>query len=64
MTDAQRHASIKRHARFLTEQQLDELMPSEAELIAAEHLKNQQKRMGVWMMGATFREELNYGSGR
>lgn len=48
MTDAQRKASIKRHARFLTPAQHAELMPSESERLAIDHAINALKKSGLY----------------
>lgn len=48
MTDAQRRASIVRHARFLTPVERKAFEPTEAELIAIDHAVNFAKKSGAW----------------
>lgn len=48
MTDAQRRASIERHAPYLTPAQAEALMPSEAELIAIDRSLNIAKQSGAY----------------
>jgi hypothetical protein len=48
VTDAQRQASIKRHARFLTPTERQALAPTEAELIAIDRSVNIAKQTGAW----------------
>lgn len=66
MTNAQRKASITRHARFLTPAQHSELMPSEAERLAIDHAINALKKSGLYAVQRdqwAARQEL-YAEGR